>query len=634
MRRALIPVLILALFIPVPVFGAVSFSDMEGHAHATAVNMLSELGIVNGFPDGTFRPDEPVTREQFAVMLVNALGRQQTAKALNMHRTPFDDDDAISSWARGSVVMASSTGIIKGYPDGTFGPSRPVSGVEALTMILRALNLNPDKVGSWPVGTVLLADETGLTEGLELMLTIPATRAEIARMLSNALEIDYHFDEKTGALVKGDGSKSLLVKVWKRSAVDFLAEGKLDAISRSRKTVQISGKTFTWDQETKGFLNGVAMDLDQLSRVAEKGDLVRYDHRGDKLSRIEIIQSTWGWVQASTVELEKDETRYGHVVLRGVDYEIGDTEHTGDLVVKVDPDTIVILNGKEASWKDVKDAVDDFHRRYKDKPFLVGVAIAKHDRDADLVSGKAVLKASAYWIYVVTDNIIQGRVEAIGTDRDGAYLRIDGDKVYYKGFPAPQRSTVTLLADPDGIARVLLSGGGSTVQADELFWAVVRDFERDSRDGLVHLTLLSLNGEEDVKLATDWRGRSEVEEPFGAVGYPDIVAVRMDGDGYVTHLGRAASFDNNHEAFKQGTLSLAVTAPDPAGSVKRLSSRLWSLSLAGGNTGYIEDSVVLVEANGKPSNLRLESLRVEDIDKVFVLVEGNFYLVQVIQLKP
>src|SRR5690606_26326147 len=106
--------------------------------------------------------------------------------------------------------------------------------------------------------------------------------------------------------------------VWKRSAVDFLAEGKLDAISRSRKTVQISGKTFTWDQETKGFLNGVAMDLDQLSRVAEKGDLVRYDHRGDKLSRIEIIQSTWGWVQASTVELEKDETRYGHVVLRGV----------------------------------------------------------------------------------------------------------------------------------------------------------------------------------------------------------------------------------------------------------------------------------------------------------------------------
>lgn len=162
-------------------------SDVAGTKYEGAVNRLQALNILTGYPDGTFKPGNNITRAEFAAVAIRALGLEQAA-GYAKGPTAFSDVSA-DHWASGYINVASSQGIIKGYPDGTFKPDANVTYAEALAMVLRALGYEPTLTGTWPVKYLVKAAELGITKGVTFSANTPATRGDVAAFVDNSLTV-------------------------------------------------------------------------------------------------------------------------------------------------------------------------------------------------------------------------------------------------------------------------------------------------------------------------------------------------------------------------------------------------------------------------------------------------------------
>ncbi len=117
--------------------GTATYSDVSAsHTHAAAISSLATAGITNGFPDGTFRPDEPVSRGQMASFMVAAMGLEDPAPPA----PPFSDVALDHPHARG-VAAIFQAGIGTGYPDGTFRPDQGVTRGQMASFLARGLIL-------------------------------------------------------------------------------------------------------------------------------------------------------------------------------------------------------------------------------------------------------------------------------------------------------------------------------------------------------------------------------------------------------------------------------------------------------------------------------------------------------------
>lgn len=166
---------------------AASFTDTVGHEREAAIKQLAGLGLLNGYPDGTFRPENPITRAEFAKVMVYALGLKDAAEMLAGVPVSFTDVEP-NHWAVGYISIAASQEIVKGYPDGTFGPQNNVTYAEVITMILRALGYGPvlDKQ-PWPMAYLTKATELKINKGVNFVSNAPATRGDVAALIANAL---------------------------------------------------------------------------------------------------------------------------------------------------------------------------------------------------------------------------------------------------------------------------------------------------------------------------------------------------------------------------------------------------------------------------------------------------------------
>lgn len=104
------------------------FIDIGGHWAENHVLMLNQLDTVEGCPDSAFRPEEPVTKEQFAKMLVES-GAIDVTQQSHLWDQLFGDADKVSDWARPCVKAATASGLIEGFEDDTFRPLNNVDRV-------------------------------------------------------------------------------------------------------------------------------------------------------------------------------------------------------------------------------------------------------------------------------------------------------------------------------------------------------------------------------------------------------------------------------------------------------------------------------------------------------------------------
>ncbi|HAA89909.1 MAG: N-acetylmuramoyl-L-alanine amidase [Thermoanaerobacterales bacterium 50_218] len=116
------------------------FSDIEGHWAATEILRAAANGYLNGYPDGSFRPNDPVTRAEFVTLVNRAFGLEQEKE----QAIPFGDVRP-GDWFYDQVRVALATGYVSGYPDGTFRPSKQVSRQEAATLLARLLALEENE---------------------------------------------------------------------------------------------------------------------------------------------------------------------------------------------------------------------------------------------------------------------------------------------------------------------------------------------------------------------------------------------------------------------------------------------------------------------------------------------------------
>ncbi len=120
--------------------GYAYFSDVPNHYWGkNAIQTGVAAGYISGDGDGTFRPNDPVTRQEAAAMISRILGlKQNDSRAYR-----YTDSYAISNWAKGVVGAVSEAGIMAGYPDGSFGPNKVLTRAEAVLALDKTMNYKP-----------------------------------------------------------------------------------------------------------------------------------------------------------------------------------------------------------------------------------------------------------------------------------------------------------------------------------------------------------------------------------------------------------------------------------------------------------------------------------------------------------
>jgi hypothetical protein len=197
------------------VLAAASFSDIEDNPYEASILNMASRGFAGGYADDTFRPDNPLQRQQFAKMAVLTLGYEVTAADVSTFPdTPAPYDPVNNPLYPGSyVAVAAANNIIAGYTDGNFGFTDYVTRQQVITIAVRAagdalMDAPEDYVGvldysnEFHGANVKKAEYNGLLDGIQDLatwdLTASATRGEAAEILS---QVFY----KTGKILKITG---------------------------------------------------------------------------------------------------------------------------------------------------------------------------------------------------------------------------------------------------------------------------------------------------------------------------------------------------------------------------------------------------------------------------------------------
>ncbi|MEA5517124.1 DUF1565 domain-containing protein [Nodularia sp. UHCC 0506] len=178
--------------------GQTAFGDVpEGYWAKVYIEALASQNIIAGFPDGTFKPNDPVTRAQFATIVTKALTPP-------VKRAGIDFRDVSSNfWAYGAIQSAYRSAFLAGYPDGRFQPQQQIPRVQALVSLANGLGFTANnqnalavysdaaQIPNYAIGPVAAATTRQLVINYPIARQLnpnrPATRAEIAAFVYQAL---------------------------------------------------------------------------------------------------------------------------------------------------------------------------------------------------------------------------------------------------------------------------------------------------------------------------------------------------------------------------------------------------------------------------------------------------------------
>ena len=197
-------------FAPAQAFAAPA-TDISGHWAEKVITQWQEKGLISGYEDGTFKPDNSVTRAEFVIMLNKALGFTQKGNVT------FSDVSA-NAWYYDAVAIAVEAGYCAGYEDGTFKPNATITRAEAAVMIAKAKELTANteaadkfadasRIPAWAKGSIgavsVAGFMTGRTDGtFDASNTI--TRAEAVSSLDRTMEKEENEEVKDVVVTKDD----------------------------------------------------------------------------------------------------------------------------------------------------------------------------------------------------------------------------------------------------------------------------------------------------------------------------------------------------------------------------------------------------------------------------------------------
>ncbi|MCI7658193.1 Ig-like domain-containing protein [Anaerotignum sp.] len=348
--------------------GYAYFSDVPSYYWGkNAIQTGVEAGYISGDGDGTFRPNDPVTRQEAAAMISRILGLKQN----DSQSYRYTDSYAISNWAKGVVGAVSDAGIMAGYPDGSFGPNRVLTRAEAVLALDKTVNYKPgDK-----------EDDKEETKKEDMLLT--QTKLEDTTITGD-LTISDRLGTKTITLedvtVKGklivDGGKEVILKdcdikemVMDQKDTTVKASGKTTVEKTTFKKIgKLTGGDYTdviVDKELSGSIT-IDAKVRNLTLDAETDLKLGSDAR---IKNMEITKNA----DKATIEFSKakveDMTVKDKITIKGNGNIDTMTVYVSDVNTSIRPDTVKTKDG--ASKPNYTDDDDDWWRPNRRKSITV-----------------------------------------------------------------------------------------------------------------------------------------------------------------------------------------------------------------------------------------------------------------------
>ena len=230
--------LVLAFACAFTMFAGAAFTDEADIQAKDAVNMLTALGVIEGYEDGSFNPDGVVTRAEMAKMIF--VVRNNTIDDSAYENNSSKMTDISTHWAKGYIKFCESQGIIAGYGDNTFRPDATVTGVEAAKMLLVLAGYDADKAGltgtAWATNTLRYAGSAGILDDVNSGLEQGLPRQYAAQMIYNTLDtnrVKWSEDSKSFDDVLNGGIKETVGKAYMKlySSVGTLISVDTDTLT-------------------------------------------------------------------------------------------------------------------------------------------------------------------------------------------------------------------------------------------------------------------------------------------------------------------------------------------------------------------------------------------------------------------
>ena len=342
-------------------FAASKFSDVNGTKYESAVTLLTNNGVIDGFTDGTFRPQSNVTRAQLCKLLVEAL---QLKRSNNSVLTQFKDVDS-SMWFYEYVKIAVDHGIIIGYTDGTFKPNNDVSYAEMFTMIIRAMGKENQitNKSDWPNAYITYAINYGLLSNVAYSGNDnPAIRGEVSIALYNMVN---RLEDETGTTKYG-----FVDTVSTRNKISY---AKINGV-----TYTVSSKSSSFTEDTYAVFEYNSLS-DEIKLIASYG--VK-----DLDAGAEIVTYVTGKTGAQEIKI-KGSSKY---IDYFTDSNIKKFKSYGICVIDVEPNSKNVLEvtkySNKSTIENVKFEVGD--RIIENSKYGVFLVFKGLDEDDEITKGK------------------------------------------------------------------------------------------------------------------------------------------------------------------------------------------------------------------------------------------------------
>ena len=381
--------LVLAFACAFTMFAGAAFTDSADikDANTEAVDTLVALGVINGYTDGSFKPNGTVTRAEMAKMIYTIRsGGNSDASAYSGISTSFTDVNG--HWAAGYIKYCQTMGIIAGRNAKTFDPNGKVTVAETAKMALVTMGYKADKSNltgaAWMVNTINLANDNELLTDVSGAVNVAASRQDAAQILYNMLDadvqswstdkLDYEKESETVSgstlVVDKDGKTTVnaytttqYVDVGKKYLGLSKPEGTLSSVKKEdgKDTYKIVVGGVTYSKVTANYIDLLGEDVKVMIKDG-KTDKVYGVYETDKNTVVSALLDDVDDINSPNK---------GKLKIDGTSYKTN-TEDANDLPVLVTPDLsnlTVVKNSKDvnATVKDAKDAYPYYTVKFVDK---------------------------------------------------------------------------------------------------------------------------------------------------------------------------------------------------------------------------------------------------------------------------
>ena len=333
-KKVLALVLAFAMAFTMMATAGAAYTDQADIQATEAVDMLTALGIMSGDGDGSFRPNDTITRAEACRMIYTIRTNSDNADAYANMQTTFKDVPS-DAWYAGYVKHCQAANIVSGTSATTFEPNRDVTGVELALMCLRVMGYDPEKAdiggSTWSTKTIGLATEAGLLDGVNTPITSACPRQWAAQIMYNTIganTVEWSTD-RDGYSDKNDNGYELdtvgvkYLKLY--SIVGTLTSVDNKNLTISQTSSDKEDSDIKYDSNTTSFTN---LDEDYSYLLGQKVKVMIYDKKTNDVVGVYATNDSVAYeVNASQVESDGNKVK-----IDGTSYSLESAEGGNDYI--------------------------------------------------------------------------------------------------------------------------------------------------------------------------------------------------------------------------------------------------------------------------------------------------------------